>query len=188
MMMAASLVRTARSVGIPPEGIHRLSRAHALAMQPRLAALEDEHHPLFLHPGRTVLVLLRDVSCVDAALLAAAALVESEDAELRVAAPAIRDAFGCEIAELVAAVPTPGTASLAEALVTADERVRLLALAERLDHLRHAHLREADERWRIAAHAEAVAIYGPVAERTHPRLARRYAHWCGAFAKRLERG
>ncbi len=187
-MMAATLVRTARSLGMTPEGIQRLSRAHALAMQPRFAALEDERHPLFLHPGRTVLVLIRDVSCLDADLLCAAVLTESEDAELRIAAAAIREGFGSDVAELVAAVPMAGSPSLAEALVTADEPVRLLALAERLDHVRHAHLREADERWRVATHAEACTIYGPVAEQTHPQLARRYAHWCRAFARRLDRG
>lgn len=186
--MAASLVRAARFTGVGPDGIHALSQAYALAMEPRVAALEDDHHPLFLHPGRSVLVLLRDVFCKDGPLLAAAALVESEDAQLRVSTSDVRAGLGAEIADLVGAVPLPGTDSLAEALVTADRRVRLLALAERLDHLRHAHLREADERWRADAHAEACAIYWPVAERTHPRLAQRYAHWCRAFAKRLARG
>jgi len=185
--MAASLVRAARFTGVSADGVRAISRAYALAMEPRVATFEDDHHPLFLHPGRSVLVLLRDVSCVDGPLLAAAALVESEDAELRIAAADVRAGLGGEVADLVEAVPMPGTGSLAEALVTADERVRLLALAERLDHLRHAHLREADEGWRAAAHAEARSIYWPVAERTHPRLAQRYEHWCRTFARRSER-
>jgi len=185
--MAGSVVRAARFVGVSADGIRTVSRAHALAMEPRIAAFEDDHHPLFLHPGRAMLVLLRDASCVDDRILAAAALVESEDAGLRVSAAAIRRELGDEIAGLVEAVPMPGTESLAEALVTADERVRLVALAERLDHLRHAHLRVADKQWRVAAHAEACSIYGPVAQLTDPRLAQRYEHWCRAFGRRLER-
>jgi hypothetical protein len=60
-------------------------------------------------------------------------------------------------------------------------------LAERLDQLRHAHLRE-DHAWWRAIHAEAGAIWVPVAERTHPRLADRYRHWLRTFGRRLEGG
>ena len=185
--MAASVVRTARSLGVPAEGIRVLSLAHALAMEPRAAALEDDHHPLFLHPGRAVLILLRDVGCLDPVILAAAAVVESEDAELRVPLAEIRRVLGDEVAALVAAVPMPNAESLAYDLVTADERVRLVALAERLDHLRHGHLREADHVWRVVAHGQARSVYLPVAHRTHPRLTQRYEHWCRTFARRLER-
>lgn len=184
--MAASVVRTARSFGVDPEGIPLLSRAHALAMGPRLTAFDDDdHHPLFLHPGRTVLVLLRDAEVTDVALLAAAAVTETEDEALRIAPAEVRAALGDEVAGIVAGVPAPGSESLAEDLVTAPERIRYVALAERLDHLRHAHLRDADEAWRRAVHAEARAVYLPIAERTHPKLAQRYLHWCWAFARRL---
>jgi len=185
--MAASVVRAARSLGMSLEGIRTLSRAHAVAMEPRAAALRDDRHPVFLHPGRSVLILLRDVGCLDPVLLAAAALVESEDRELAVAPADIRGALGGDVAALAAAVPTPGDEGLAYDLVIADEGVKLVALAERLDHLRHAHLREAGRSWRVAAHREAVAVYLPIARRTHPRLAQRYEHWCRTFARRLER-
>jgi (p)ppGpp synthase/HD superfamily hydrolase len=185
--MAASLARTARSFGVDPEGIALLGRAHALAMEPRMAALDDDHHPLYLHPGRTVLVLLRDASCRDGRVLAAAALTETEDEALCVPEAVVRATVGDAVADLVHAVPAPHAESLAEDLVVADETVRLVALAERLDHLRHGHLRDADPAWRRAVHAQAESVYLPVAERTHPRLAQRYRHWCRTFGRRLER-
>ena len=83
--MAASVLRTARTFGMPREDLPLLSRAHALAMEPRVAALADDHHPLYLHPGRTVLVLLRDAEVRDVVLLATAAVTESEDARFRIA-------------------------------------------------------------------------------------------------------
>ena len=185
--MAASVKRTARSFGVNPDGIAILSRAHALAMEPRVAALEDDHHPLYLHPGRTVLILLRDVSCVDATVLAAAALTESEDDEFRIAESAVRNKVGDLVADIVREVPSPTSESLAEDLVVAAEAVRLVALAERLDHLRHGHLRASDHAWRSAVLTQAEAVYLPVAERTNSRLAQRYRHWCRTFAKRVER-
>lgn len=183
--MAASVVRAARSLGVPPDGVGVLGRAHALAMQPRRAAFDDDHHPLFLHPGRTILILLRDVACTDPATLAASAVVESEDTALRVSLAGVRDVLGDEVAALVAGVPMPSAESLAYDLVTADERVRLITLAERLDHLRHAHLRDPDPVWSAAAHAQTLSVYLPVAQRTHPRLAQRYEHWCRSFGRRL---
>jgi hypothetical protein len=187
--MASSVARTARSFGVEAAGVALLSRAHALAMGPRVRALgDDDHHPLYLHPGRTVLILLRDVGVTDPVVLAAAALTESEDVAFRIGLAAVREAAGDAVAELVRAVPLPGGETLAEALVTAEEPVRLVALAERLDHARHGHLREADAAWRRALHDEVGAVYLPVAERTDPRLAQRYRHWWRVFATRLERG
>jgi len=182
--MAASIVRTSRSHGLADEGIDLVSRAHALAMVPRVASLEDDHHPLYLHPGRTVLVLLRDAGVTDAGVLAAAALVESEDAEFRVEAGMVESEMGRTVLELVTAVPPADSDALAETLVAADPAVRLVAVAERLDHLRHAHLRE-DQAWRSRVHAQAVAVYQPIAERTDERLAGRYRHWRRSFERRF---
>lgn len=182
--MAASLVRTARSHGVSAEDVDVLSRAHALAMVPRVASLPDDDHPLYLHPGRTVLVLLRDGGVGDPAVLAAAALTESEDAALRVDLSSIGGEVDNGILSLVEAVPPSGADDLAETLLGADEEVRLVAVAERLDHLRHAHLRE-DPAWRLRVHREAVAVYGPIAERTHDRLAGRYRYWIRMFARRF---
>ncbi|MEJ2206644.1 MAG: hypothetical protein P8170_21345 [Gemmatimonadota bacterium] len=185
--MAASVVRTARSTGLGDDGIELLSRAHVLAMAPRTRQLGDDHHPQFLHPGRTVLILLRDVGVADAEVLSAAAVTESEDERLRVKLERVGRVLGNGVRSLVDRVPRPDSESLSESLVTAPTNVRLVALAERLDHLRHAHLRVGDEVWQRSAHAQAESVYLPVAERTHPLLARRYRHWCRTFRRRWER-
>lgn len=184
--MAAALARTARLFGVPGEGIDRLSTAHALAMVPRVAALDNQRHPVYLHPGHTALILLRDVGVRDPVLLCAAALLETEDEGLRVALELVHEEVGPDVADLVAAVPMPRREELAEELVGASESVRLVALAERLDHLRHAHMRKASQAWRRGIHEEAMRVYLPVAERTHEKLASRYRHWGKAFARRLQ--
>jgi len=90
--------------------------------------------------------------------------------------------LGPALADWVASVPLPGV-DVAEALVTAPEAVRMVALAERLDHCRHAKFwPERADQDRI--HGEAMAVYGPVAERTDEALARRFAHWSEAFGRR----
>ena len=184
--MAASVVRAARTHGLAPEGVDLLSLAHALAMESRVEMLDDDHHPSYLHPGRSVLVLLRDVGQLPAEILATAAVHDTEDKDLRVRWDAVRDTLGEAVAALVESLPLPGDDRLAERLITLDEGPRLAALAERLDHLRHAHMRE-DRTWWRAVHEEAGAGWVPVAERTHPRLATRYRHWHRPFARRLQR-
>ena len=125
--MAASVVRTARSFGVGPSGLSLVSRAHALAMEPRVRAIDDDHHPLFLHPGRSVLILLRDAGVTDAPTLAAAAVTESEDAGFRIGSGEIRAHLGDDVADLVVRVPLPRAEWLAEDLVSADEREQFIA-------------------------------------------------------------
>lgn len=185
--MATSIMRAARAHGLPPDGIELLGRAHALAMKPRVDALEDDHHPRYLHPGRSVLVLLQDVGPLRAEILATAALHDTEDHDLRVPLATVREALGDEVADVIESLPLPGDERLTERLVTLEEGPRLAALAERLDHLRHAHLRE-DPAWWRAIHDEAGAAWLPVAERTNARLATRYRHWHRTFGRRLTRG
>ena len=181
--MAQSVARAARAAGLDDEGFELLARAHALAMSPRVAALEDDHHPAYLHPGRAVLLLLRDVGPLPATTLAAAAVHETVDAGLRVSEATVRAELGDEVGDLVASLPRPEQKGLAERLVTLGEQARLAALAERLDQLRHAHMRP-DLDWR-AAWEEAEAVWLPVAERTHPRLGDRFRHWHRAYGRRL---
>lgn len=183
-LMEASVRSAAVAAGLHDRDVELLLAAHRLAMEPRLAALDDDHHPAYLHPGRTVLLLLRDVGPLAADVLAAAALHESEEEELRVSEERIRSTVGDAVADLVAELPLPGDDRLLERLVTLDEGATLVALAERLDQLRHAHLREDQEWWR-SIHAEVSAAWCPVAERAHPRLADRYRHWQRTFARRL---
>lgn len=184
--MAASVVRAARSAGVDEEGVELLGRAHLLAMEPRARQLPDDHHPQFLHPGRTVLILLRDVGVRGGTVLSAAAVTESEDVSLRVDPARIGQALGDGVRRMVGRIPRPDSETLAEELVTAPTEIRLVALAERLDHVRHAHLRSRDERWRRCVHTQTESVYLPVAERTHPVLARRYRHWCRTFTRRRE--
>ncbi len=183
--MAASLARAARAAAVDPAGASLLARAHAQAMAPRTTLVGDDHHPTYLHPGRVPLILLRDVGVTDVEVLAASCLAETEDEELRLGDDEIRAAFGDRVAEL-AAVPLPTLEELAEVLVTAAREARLVALAERLDQVRHAHLRnDRDDVWRAAALDGVREVYLPVAERTDALLAQRFRHWSLAFARRL---
>jgi hypothetical protein len=149
-----------------------------------VGALKDDHHPAYLHPGRSALILLRDASVTAAPVLAAACLVETRDPELRVAPERIDQVLGPDVGELVAAAPPPGSEGLAEALVTASGEVCLVALAEHLDHLRHLHVRGPEPDWPERLD-EVEAVWLPVAERTHARLATRYRHWARTFRRRL---
>lgn len=183
--MARSLEGALRAHGVDASGAEKVGRAHLLAMEPRVRRLGDDHHPAYLHPGRTVLVLLRDAEVSDPSALAAGALVESRDRELRVPAARIRGVLGEAMAAWVGAVPSPGSEGLAEALVTAPPEVRRVALAEHLDQLRHLHVRGPAPDWR-RSFDEVVQVWLPVAERTGTRLAARYRHWTRTFRRRLE--
>jgi len=186
--MAVSVANTATAAGLPDDAVELLGRAHALAMAPRIAALDDDHHPAYLHPGRNALVLLRDVGAVPVEVLCAAAVHETEDPELRVGLEAIRAELGDAIADMVASFPLPDDERLLERLVTLERGPLLAALAERLDQFRHAHMRrDRDVAWRRRLHAEAGEGWAPVADRTHPRLADRFHHWHDAMGRRLER-
>ncbi len=183
--MARSLDSAARSLGLGSDDRRLLGRACALAMGPRVATLGDDHHPAYLHPGRSVLVILRDVGALPAGALAAAALRETEDTALRVPEGAIRSALPGDVLDAVRAMPSPGDPELLERLVGLPEAVAVASLAERLDHLRHLHLRDDLRDLRAERHAEAEAVWLPFAERVHPGLAVRFAHWARTFARRL---
>jgi (p)ppGpp synthase/HD superfamily hydrolase len=179
-------LRTARAAGTPPKGVHLLGRAYALAMEPRLRAEIDDHHPDFLHPGRSALILLIDTGEARPEVLAAVMLTETERPAFAPERARIVAALGAGTGERVAAitgnVPPPDAEDLAERLLLAHEDVQRVALAERLDHLRHAHLwPDVDERRR--AHRQADEVYAGIAARVHPTLARRYARWCENFGR-----
>jgi (p)ppGpp synthase/HD superfamily hydrolase len=154
-----------------------------MAMRAREGVLE-EHDPAYLHPGRCVLILLQDVGPLPAEVLAAAAVHESEEARFRTPLAVVRATLGDGVADLVGSLPLPNADQLVERLVTLEEGSRLAALAERLDHLRHAHLRK-DPAWWRALREETIAAWAPVAERTHRRLADRYRAWLRAMDRRL---
>lgn len=165
--------------------VETIVQAYHLAMRPRLAHLPDVFHHDMLHPARTALILIEDVHCHDAVVLAAALVTETRDPGLRVAREEIAEVMGPDVARVAAAVPDPlaEAETLVEDLVTADRDVALIALAERLDHARHLHMRAPAE-WRDYFH-QTVTVYMPVAERINPTLLRRFERWAGAFEKRL---
>ncbi|HEY8468783.1 MAG TPA: hypothetical protein VIL18_04030 [Longimicrobiales bacterium] len=182
--MADRIARAAERAGLTEPERALLDRAFRLAMEPRGRLLCDDHHPDFLHPGRTVLILLEDVGCRDPLTLAAGAVCETLRPELAVPANEIRAALGPAVHSLVAAVPVPALVGdeLLEQLVTGDHAARLVALAERLDHARHLHLRPRAE-W-AAFHGVTCEAYLPVALRTDATLARRFRWWCAMFERR----
>jgi len=183
--MEVRVGRTLERAGFTASGVTLVRAAYRLAMGSRQERLPNPRHPDFLHPGRTVLILVLDSGFIDVIGLAAAALVDSERAELRVDPNRISQAIGDEVAEWVRSVPLPGN-GLAEALLCARVPVQVVALAERLDQCRHAKF-WSDHAARVRVHEEVQAIYGPVAERTDAALARRFAHWSRAFSRTLER-
>ncbi|HUF13331.1 MAG TPA: hypothetical protein VMN78_09540 [Longimicrobiales bacterium] len=160
--------------GLAAQERSQILDTHAAVLLHRFDVLEKEDHFELLHPSRTLLILLDDCGVVDADVLSAAASIESEHVALRVA-PAN---------EIARAVPLPDAGDeLLERLVVAGPEIRLIALAERLDHARHLHLRAAAA-W-PAFHDAMCAIYAPVARRTHPRLEERFDHWCDMFGRRF---
>jgi hypothetical protein len=184
--MVASVARAARSVGLSAADVKAVDQVHELAMRRRVELLEDDHHPAYLHPGRTALILLQDVGAVDASVLILGLLHESTDSKLRPAATEVVDALGGEASlHALAAIPKPGDERLVERLIVLGPGSALAALAERLDHLRHLHMRQdLIDTW-ADTHAEVTAAWLPFAQRTHPKLAVRYAHWSRTFVKRI---
>ncbi len=193
LRMGGRVERAAEERGLSARGVRRLSHALEVAMEPRRRLLPDDHDPRYLHPARVVLILLEDVGCVDSTALAAAALVESRDWDLRVPAREILRAVDPDVARFRQTVPVPeagqGAETIVEALVLAPRRAQLVALAERLDHLRHLHLASAadghpEEAARLAK--EARDVYLPLAERVDATLHRRFRWWCERVGKRWQ--
>ena len=204
--MARRLRIQAEGRSVPAEGVDQLLAAYELAMEPRRRNLEEDHDFRYLHPGRTVLILLEDVGLTDAGPLAAAALAESMDPELQVPTERVEEELGAEVARLRDWIPVPrgrGAGgkgpSLLEEFLAAPEPLQKGALAERLDQLRHLHIRARDQRqesgrgsgpageppWGRVAR-EAREVYLPLAHRVDPVLHRRYAWWCRKVGAQFE--
>ena len=181
--MADRVKRTAEVVGVNRSGRDLIGRAIETAMAPRLAALDDDHHPDYLHPGRAALILLDDVGLADPVALAAAALLDTRRGDLEVKDRDLTEQLSPDVVAFRSAVPRSGTDTLLEDLLASEHEVVLVALAERLDQVRHAHQWD-DLPEARAAHEEASEVYLKMAERTDARLATRYAHWCRAFAEK----
>ncbi len=203
--MGERIASAARKQGVTDADVAKLLRAYAVAMGPREAgprALPDPQAPAFLHPGRTLLILLDDVGETDPRVLAVAALTESRDILLGVTpkdALIALQAFGgaaSEAFEWWRTLPSPDwfgaqevdetTAGFVERLVGIAEPLQRVVLAEALDHLRHAHLWQSSEERGRAVHLAETAL-SPLASRTDPTLARRYRWWTQRVGPSLRR-
>ena len=111
--------------------------------------------------------------------------MESQDPELRVPVERVAAELGEGVAASVRSIPLPGDDRLVERLLELERDLGLAALAERLDNLRHLHLREDLEAVWPDHHEEVTSAWLPFAQRVHPTLATRFAHWARTFVKRL---
>lgn len=181
--MSRRLDRTAARVGVPAAGRALVLDAFRVAMEPRRARITQDHHPDYLHPARTALILMDDTREAEPVTLAAALFTETRDPSL--AAPTKRLVeVSPEAASLVAGIPLPDrTDHLLEALLALPAPAARVAAAERLDHARHLHLRDPTEwdEW----HAVTRAVYVPATNRVDDTLAVRLQWWCDMFARRF---
>lgn len=183
--MARSVGVAARAVGLAEEDRARVDAALTLAMIPRTRLL-GARHPAFLHPGRSVLILLHDVGPVDAQGLLVAALRDTVDGHL-VASDREVDDFAPGLADVLAGLPVPGQERLLEALLMLPTPLGLGVLSERLDQLRHLHLRDETRPEWTPIFNEVQEVWHPFAARISERLGRRYAHWLRVFRRRMSR-
>lgn len=181
--MARRLARTAHRLGLDDAGATLVLDAFRTAMEPRRRRIEEDHHPDYLHPARTALILMDDTRETDPITLAAALFAETRDPSLG-AAPEAREAVSPEAARLAAEVPVPAaTDRLLESLLALSDGVIRVAAAERLDHVRHLHLRPRAE-WE-SWHRVTRDVYVPVARRVDPVLAGRLDWWSDMFERRF---
>jgi hypothetical protein len=196
--MRLRVLQRYQAVGADDDALALLDTCLTAALAARERAL-PEHDARFLHPARTVLILLDDANMIDPVALAAGALLDSDDPAWRgggvldpradgVGPDDLRTACRTALA-LCEAVPVPADAEedegrLLEELVASPPDVRLLACAERLDLARHIHMVATPDprRWL----RQVTEVYAPVAWRTAPLLARRLERWAGACGSRLD--
>lgn len=185
--MSRRLDRTARRLGVPDDGRRLILDAFSAAMEPRRDRIADDHHPDYLHPARTALILMDDAGESDPAVLAMAILCETRDPSLA-AATGVIEGISRTVAEGLGGIPRPSHEEepLIESLLALSAGQSRVAVAERLDHARHLHLREREE-W-PPYHATTCAVYAPVAGRVHPTLGERFDWWCSTFRQRLLKG
>lgn len=182
--MARRLERTAYRLGIDDAGRQRLDLAYRTAMEPRRERIRDDHHPDYLHPARTALILMDDCRVASADVLTIALLAETRDRSLA-AAPDVVERISSAAAAALARLPIPAVEGdrLLESLLGLAPEEAVVAAAERLDHARHLHLRDRAE-W-AGYHATTCSTYVPVAGRADHRLARRLESWCSIFQRRF---
>jgi hypothetical protein len=182
--MQRRLERVVASAGLAPEDAELVMASFRAAMHMRGAWVVEEADHRFLHPARSLLVLLQDGVERRPDLLAAAPLVESVEPHL--------------VGEVVMGAPEPirtvlsglprlpgglggragsdAEARWVEDLVLAEPGMQGLVLSEVLDQLRHLHLRpDGPFRNRILKRVEVVLV--PLADRVGGSLGRRMGWW-----------
>lgn len=183
--MADRLRWTARRVGIEMDEARRIGDAFESAMRHRARSIPDDHHPEFLHPARTALILMDDVRVTDPAVLCAATLQDAMRPDLATPPTQAESVAGRAAADVLRQLPPPDAdpERLLESLVTAPTDILALYLAAQLDRARHLHL--GDPRLWTAGHERVTGTLIPLAHRCHPLLARRFERWAGAFRRRF---
>lgn len=183
--MADRLRWSAARVGLSPDDARSIGDCFLAAMQHRAALIPDDHHPDYLHPARTTLILTDDVGVRDPATLRAAAMFESARPDLVLDIDFIERTAGTDAAAIIRQLPAPRAdpSSRIEFLVSAPRNALALYLAGQLDYARHLHLGD-PARWEEGLdRVERFLI--PLAQRCHPLLARRFERWAGAFRRRF---
>lgn len=171
--MSLRVSRTLERHAVP--GSERVLAVLDAAMPPRIALLEDDHDPRFLHPGRTVLVALEDGGVVDGDALAVAAAMESVSPELRIAGHPRPPAAERAAARAEALGPWDGEDRL-ERLLGEGLEIQVVAVAEWVDQLRH--LRHWAAPGTVTRAGELTrSRYLPLASRVSETLARRLDWW-----------
>lgn len=182
--MARRLARTAARLGVEPDGTALLVDAFRTAMEPRRKRILEDHHPDYLHPARTALILMDDARIADPSVLAVALFAETRDRELA-ASPEAMGRVSDDVARAATSLPDPQREGdrLLERLLALPEGLARVVLAERLDHARHLHLRDRAE-WE-PYHDLTCRVYAPLAGRIDRTLAGRLAWWCAMFEERF---
>ena len=179
--MANKLVVYADRAGV--DDVTLVEDAYWASVNPRVEYFGNVFDFDVLHPARTALIVIELTECRNALVIAAAQLVETHFAELRLAP----DSLPASVLRLAGSVPSPldigDSEALLEALVTADNDVALVAVAERLDHARHLHMRD-PSLW-PSFYQQIRTVYLPIAGRLHPELYARFNRWANAFRRRL---
>lgn len=152
-------------------------------MSSRASDFGDEHHPAFLHPLRTA-ILLMEADETDPRAHAVALVLDTEgrqpdaddirEAILRTGRAWGLDLDGEEVE--VGALTTADPGERLELLVLAHSWLRNAWLAERLDQIRHLHLWAGPDRTR-AALERAEREEHPLAGRVGGRLHRAWSDW-----------
>lgn len=182
--MQGRLRRELRDRGVDGTDLADLTTLHQVAMAPRHEGFDDDHHPVYLHPARSALIVMLEGCSTDPRALALALLVDSEPEADRGLVPSDTEAvlracgapWADEVRTVAAELPPLEAEDRPEWLVTAPSWVRIAVLSERLDHLRHLHLWRGPRVLR-RARGQVRRVDLPIARRTGDRLARLLEGW-----------